>query len=350
MRQAFLFSWSTKMAMTIYQKLAEIQRRVTSIQKTGEMTFGNRYKYASSSDVLEPVRKAMVEVGLILIPRIKRMEVKENATKDSKGNDKKTFLTILDIEYTWINVDTPAETISCEWAGQGFDDFEKGIGKALTYAQKYFLTQALMLPRDDEDPDGDTHDNYNHSSSQYPSNNGYQQQTSQYNSNHQPQQTTNNNGNKLPVNGNMPPANEANKATQLRNQCVQFIGIYQLSSELQKQLFASVKPDATMLSQIPDTQLASLNAILEHAASAHDPIEDIQSSIKRTMLYTEIRNCKEILSKSGKFTQEQIDALIAEHSKGANSTTLANDVLQKIAESLQKKIETTDIKPEKKNE
>jgi len=55
--------------------------------------------------------------------------------------------------YTWINPDEPEQQMKIQWAAQGFDDFEKGIGKALTYSQKYFMLTFFNISSDKDDPD-----------------------------------------------------------------------------------------------------------------------------------------------------------------------------------------------------
>ena len=37
---------------------------------------------------------------------------------------------------TWINIHNPSEIVACSWYSQMKE--EKGVGKALTYAEKYF--------------------------------------------------------------------------------------------------------------------------------------------------------------------------------------------------------------------
>lgn len=46
---------------------------------------------------------------------------------------------------TWINIHNPSEIVACSWYSQGVDiEGEKGVGKALTYAEKYFLLKFLI--------------------------------------------------------------------------------------------------------------------------------------------------------------------------------------------------------------
>jgi hypothetical protein len=63
-------------------------------------------------------------------------------------------MTELDLEFTWINADKPEETVTvCPWYGQGVDNSEKGVGKSLTYAEKYFILKTFNIPTDKDDPD-----------------------------------------------------------------------------------------------------------------------------------------------------------------------------------------------------
>jgi hypothetical protein len=55
---------------------------------------------------------------------------------------------------TWVNADKPDEVIECPWYGQGVDIAgEKGVGKALTYAEKYFILKQFNIATDKDDPD-----------------------------------------------------------------------------------------------------------------------------------------------------------------------------------------------------
>lgn len=132
--------------MNIYQKLIEVRKTVPYLQKEAK---GFQYNYVSSSQVLSAVRAKMDEVGLMLVPRV----VSHQVTRE--GDEKKsTYFTELEIEFEWINAENPEERIVCSWYGQGIDIAgEKGVGKALTYAEKYFLLKTFNIATDNDDPD-----------------------------------------------------------------------------------------------------------------------------------------------------------------------------------------------------
>jgi len=134
--------------MNIYQKLLEVRKAVPHIQTDAFNDF-HKFKYVSSSAVLMAVRAEMDKQGLMLIPAIKKSEVRPHKTKEGK----EWFFTELTMLFTWINTDNPEEEIKCRWYSQGLDDSEKGVGKALTYAEKFFLLKTFNIATDDQDPD-----------------------------------------------------------------------------------------------------------------------------------------------------------------------------------------------------
>ncbi|OXM84002.1 ERF family protein [Paenibacillus rigui] len=144
--------------MNIYQKLIEVRKSVPYLQKDSQMTSGQSYKYNSSSQVIGAVRKEMDEKNLLLITKImdKRVHMDTVENKDNTGKVKRTttFFTELDLMMVWVNGDEPTETVEVPWYGQGIDTAgEKGVGKALTYAEKTFLLKEFNIATDQMDVD-----------------------------------------------------------------------------------------------------------------------------------------------------------------------------------------------------
>lgn len=132
--------------MNIYEKLIEVRKAVPYLQKEAK---GHQYNYVSSSQVLSAVRRRMDEVGLMLIPTITNTKV----TAESDGK-RTTYFTELWIDFMWVNAEKPDETVKSSWYGQGIDIAgEKGVGKALTYAEKYYLLKTFNIATDKDDPD-----------------------------------------------------------------------------------------------------------------------------------------------------------------------------------------------------
>lgn len=149
--------------MNIYQKLIEVRKAVPYLQKENS---GSQYKYVSSSQVLSTVRQKMDDIGLLLVPEVTSHNVTESIIeqKNDKGDVFKktsTYFTELEMTFTWINAEKPDEQIKSNWYAQGVDIAgEKGVGKALTYSEKYFLLKFFNIATDKDDPDSfqDKHD------------------------------------------------------------------------------------------------------------------------------------------------------------------------------------------------
>ncbi|APA05085.1 ERF family protein [Bacillus velezensis] len=142
--------------MNIYQKLIEVRKTVPYLKKGDK---AEQYQYTSSSQVVAAVREKMDELGLLLVPRIidKNVRAETVEFKDKSGNVNKkttTYFTELTMEFKWINAEKPEETMIVPFYAQGVDRAgEKGVGKALTYAEKYFLLKQFNIPTDNDDPD-----------------------------------------------------------------------------------------------------------------------------------------------------------------------------------------------------
>jgi len=136
---------------TLQQKLLEVQKQVSYLQKS---TPGKQYNYVSSSQTLQAVRSLMDAEGLLLAIAITNSRLHfEVAYKDPAGKKQAQHLTELDLEMTWVNADNPEDVAVYPWYGQGIDSGEKGVGKALTYAEKYFLLKYFHIATDKDDPD-----------------------------------------------------------------------------------------------------------------------------------------------------------------------------------------------------
>jgi hypothetical protein len=133
--------------VNIYEKLIEVRKTVPYLQKE---TKGYQYNYTASSQVLAAVRAKMDELGLLLIPEV--LDHNVTATQDSKGRT--SYFTELGMRMTWVDAENPDERIQSTWYAQGLDlEGEKGVGKALTYGEKYFLLKFFNIATDKDDPD-----------------------------------------------------------------------------------------------------------------------------------------------------------------------------------------------------
>lgn len=136
---------------TLHQKLLAIQMSVDRIVKDGK-NLSDKYDFASDENVLDIFRPLMDQHHLLLIPRIIHARVIEGATRSGTAR----FLTEMEFEMLWHDVDS-GEQLIVPWYSQGVDlAGEKGVGKAASYAEKYFLLKFFHVSTKKDDPDNDS--------------------------------------------------------------------------------------------------------------------------------------------------------------------------------------------------
>jgi ERF superfamily len=141
-------SGERKMSAKIATALHNVMVKVTYIQKGSENKF-HGYKYVSEADLLEKLRPALIEEGLILIPSVDMVR-----PLDEHGN------TIVDMKYEIVHKDGDIWPHPIRISGCGNDRAkngvvgDKGIYKAITGANKYFLFKLFQIETGD-DPERD---------------------------------------------------------------------------------------------------------------------------------------------------------------------------------------------------
>jgi len=134
--------------LTLLEKLLEIRKATKKLTADTQNT-AQGFKYVKSSVVLGEVRDLMNTLGVLLIPNVTKTELHH---KDIvKG---KMHLTEIWMDMIWISVEDPNDKLSVAWYAQGTDQHEKGVGKAYTYAEKFFILKFFNIPTDKDDPDG----------------------------------------------------------------------------------------------------------------------------------------------------------------------------------------------------
>lgn len=134
--------------MSIYKKLLIIQQRVNGLGKDSK---SNNFRYVSGSKVLGEIKPLMNEQGLLLKQEIISIE---NSRQDynTKNGSRSEILSKVSMRFTWIDTET-GETDVNEFAANGQNDWEKGLGSALTYGERYFLLKYFHISTDEDDID-----------------------------------------------------------------------------------------------------------------------------------------------------------------------------------------------------
>lgn len=134
--------------MNLHEKLLAIQMAVDGVIKDGK-NLSDKYDFASDENVLDQFRPLMDEHKLLLIPLVTAAQIHEGTTKSGTSR----YLTELTMTMVWHDVES-GERLEVPWYAQGVDlAGEKGVGKALTYAEKYFLLKFFHVATKKDDPD-----------------------------------------------------------------------------------------------------------------------------------------------------------------------------------------------------
>lgn len=136
--------------MKIYEKLLTIQKRINGLGKD-KSTYN--YKYVTGDKLLGEIKPMMNDLGLLLKQEVLSIENTRQDYSTAKGN-KSEILSKVMMKFTWIDVET-GEKDENLFGANGQNDWEKGLGSALTYAERYFLLKYFHIATDEDDIDND---------------------------------------------------------------------------------------------------------------------------------------------------------------------------------------------------
>jgi len=137
-----------EMPKTIAAALFQVFSRVAYVQKTGKMSHGQRYTFASEGDLISALRPAMVEAGLMGPMPI---TIEATFTEHARSNqDRRQFRAEMKAVYRFLHVSGEFQDV--EMAGVAIDTGDKALWKALTGAYKYVLRETFQVETGD-DPD-----------------------------------------------------------------------------------------------------------------------------------------------------------------------------------------------------
>jgi len=148
--------------MEIYKKLLEIQKSIKGLSKDKK---SHNYDYVTGNKLLSFIKPLMDQHGLILKQEITSIEnsrqdykVWDRWVKDENGKTvggwkpKNEILSKVMMKFTWIDCET-GETDVNTFGANGQNDWEKGLGSALTYGERYFLLKYFHIATDEDDID-----------------------------------------------------------------------------------------------------------------------------------------------------------------------------------------------------
>ena len=146
--------------LNIYEKMARISAECVVIRKIqpSDLETG-LYRAVSSGDVLKAVAPLEAKYGIYSFPldRQRQTTYMEREVEMPEGAPTRKASFMVDeitTTYRFINTDNPEEFLDMVSYGTGIDNGEMGIGKAMTYAEKYALLKAYKIRIEDIPAEG----------------------------------------------------------------------------------------------------------------------------------------------------------------------------------------------------
>jgi hypothetical protein len=132
----------------LYQKLLEIQKRINGLGKD-KQAYG--YKYVTGDKVLEHLKPLMNEFGIILKQEVLSIENTRQDYQTKQGTTSEINSKVM-MRFTWIDCET-GERDENLFGANGQNAWDKGVGSALTYGERYFLLKYFHIATDEDDID-----------------------------------------------------------------------------------------------------------------------------------------------------------------------------------------------------
>lgn len=127
----------------IHQRINAVMNEVNFILKGKEIKNAKgevMYTVATHDHVTKIIHPKLVQHGINILPECVGM-VQEGQNRVR-----------VDMEFTWVNIDDPADCFVKKWSAFGMDSqHDKAIGKAYSYAQRLMTLKTLHIQSGDED-------------------------------------------------------------------------------------------------------------------------------------------------------------------------------------------------------
>lgn len=135
----------------IYEKLVAIMQETKALGKDSRNQ-QQGFKFRGIDAVMNHLHPVFARHGVVVIPEVVEDRTEERQTR-SGGN---LIYRVLKTRYHFTATD--GSRVSSTVIGEGMDSGDKAANKAMAVGLKYALTQVLLLPYDEIDPDSETHE------------------------------------------------------------------------------------------------------------------------------------------------------------------------------------------------
>ena len=130
----------------------QVQAATRSLADNTEgQTGAAKYNYVSGAKLLGVIRPLMDKLGLILTQEI--VDIKnEPITYMTRNGEKTEMFTTAHIRFTWVDTEDGSQVVN-DFFANGMNAWDKGLGSALTYAERYYLMKTFHIATDEDDVD-----------------------------------------------------------------------------------------------------------------------------------------------------------------------------------------------------
>ena len=130
----------------------QVQAATRSLAANTEgQTGAAKYNYVSGAKLLGVIRPLMDKLGLILTQEI--VDIKnEPITYMTRNGEKTDMFTTAHIRFTWVDTEDGSQVVN-DFFANGMNAWDKGLGSALTYAERYYLMKTFHIATDEDDVD-----------------------------------------------------------------------------------------------------------------------------------------------------------------------------------------------------
>jgi hypothetical protein len=139
-------------ALPVHAALAAVMADVAGVAKRDENT-QHGFSFRGIDAILNAVGPVLRRHAVVVLPHVE--EVREAVVEVGRNRTRMGHVTVL-VTYTFIGPD--GSTVSCRVPGEAMDAGDKAASKAMSVAFRTALIQALALPTDEPDPDGQSYE------------------------------------------------------------------------------------------------------------------------------------------------------------------------------------------------
>ena len=155
---------NSQMTPNLAKAIIQVMNEVKGVEKNMQVgTGGSSYKGVADQDVKKTIGDAMAKAGLCMLPigvnaktQIDRWEeTAQFGNNPPQTKQKQSVFT--EVEAKYLLMHESGESVEISGYGHGVDSQDKGAGKATTYALKYALLYAFLVPTGKIDDADNTH-------------------------------------------------------------------------------------------------------------------------------------------------------------------------------------------------